>query len=122
MTNERDYIMQISVIHSAFEDAPKTVALIEVGNIDVLGEMQALEYAYHRTQNIQGSWSRAEEMYYNGEAVFNEDFSSDVTVLAELPVSKRSGEVMGLRSTSMGDTMLLGNKKFKVAMCGFEEI
>jgi len=29
---------------------------------------------------------------------------------------------IGLRSTSMGDYMLVGNKKYKVAMCGFEAV
>jgi hypothetical protein len=29
---------------------------------------------------------------------------------------------MGLRSTSMGDQMLIGNKKYKVAAFGFEEM
>ena len=29
---------------------------------------------------------------------------------------------MGLRSTSMGDQMLVGTKKYEVAMFGFEEI
>jgi hypothetical protein len=79
--------MQVAVIHSAFEDAPNTVAFVEVG--ERTGD-EALEYAYRRTNNIQGSWSR--------------------------------GQIMGLRSTSMGDMMVLGNKKYKVAMCGFEEI
>jgi hypothetical protein len=100
--------MKIAVIHAAFEETPRTVAFVEVGNVDVIGEIDALEYAYMRTNNISGSWSR--------------DGHKDIEVMAELPVSERTGEVMGLRSTSMGDMMLLGNRKFKVAMCGFEEI
>jgi hypothetical protein len=44
-----------------------------------------------------------------------------VTVMADLPVSKRTGQVMGLRSTSMGDRIIYGNTCFNVAMCGFEE-
>lgn len=111
--------MLVTVIHSAFEDSPRTVAFVNVG--DRVGDA-ALEYAFERTNNIRGSWSRAEEFMFNGEVVTNEDFSPDVTVMADLPVSKRTGEVMGLRSTSMGDQMLLGNKKYKVAAFGFEEI
>jgi hypothetical protein len=111
--------MQVAVIHSAFEDAPNTVAFVEVG--ERTGD-EALEYAYRRTNNIQGSWSRGETLEWDGETIVNEDYSEDVTVMAELPVSKRTGQIMGLRSTSMGDMMVLGNKKYKVAMCGFEEI
>ena len=48
------------------------------------------------------------------------DYSEDVTVMAELPV--HDGVTYGLRSTSMGDQMLLGNEKYKVAMCGFDRI
>ena len=113
---------QIAVIHSAFEDTPRTVAFVEVGNVDVLGEEQALEYAYQKTNNIAGSWSRGATFEYDGQIVENPDYCKDVTVMADLPVSKRTGEVMGLRSTSMGDQMLLGTKKFKVMPFGFTEI
>lgn len=113
---------QIAVIHSAFEETPRTVAFVEVGNIDVLGEEQALEYAYQKTNNIGGSWSRGATLEYDGQIVENPDYCEDVTVMAELPVSKRTGEVMGLRSTSMGDQMLIGAKKFKVMPFGFKEI
>jgi len=110
---------QVAVIHSAFEDVPNTVAFVEVGERE---GNTALEYAYERTNNIMGSWSREAKLEYQGEMVDNPDFSEDVTVMAALPVSKRTGEVMGLRSTSMGDMMLLGTKKYKVAAFGFEEI
>lgn len=109
----------VSVIHAAFEETPRVVAFVEVG--DRTGD-EALEYAFRRTNNICGSWSREAEFEFNGETIVNEDFSSDVTVMAELPVSKRTGEVMGLRSTSMGDFMLLGNTKYKVDMIGFKEV
>ena len=108
---------QVAVIHAAFEDAPKTVAFVEVGNRK---GTEALEYAYLRTNNLGGSWSREAEFEYDGEMVANPDFSEDVTVMADLPVSERTGEVMGLRSTSMGDRMIIGNTVYRVAMCGFE--
>lgn len=102
--------MQVAVIHTAFEDSPRTVAMVAVG--DRTGD-EALEYAYHRTQNIGGSWSR-------NDFEDNPDYSEDVTVMADLPV--HDGVTYGLRSTSMGDQMLLGNEKYKVAMCGFDRI
>jgi hypothetical protein len=102
--------MLVTVIHTAFEDSPRTVALVEVG--DRTGT-DALEYAYRRTQNVGGSWSR-------NDFDHNPDYSEDVTVMAELPV--HGGVIYGLRSTSMGDHMLLGNEKYKVDMVGFELI
>ena len=104
---------QVAVIHAAFEDTPHTVAFVDVP--DGMKDMQALEYAYRWTNNVMGSWSIKEEYFEGGEK--NGDFNSDVTVMAPL---HEGG--MGLRSTSMGDQMLLGTKKYKVAMIGFEEI
>jgi hypothetical protein len=51
----------------------------------------------------------------------NGDYNENVTVMAPLPVDDR-GQSWGLRSTSMGDQMLIGNTKYEVAMCGFEKI
>jgi len=100
---------QVAVIHTAFEETPRTVALVEVGSRT---GTDALEYAYRWTQNIMDSWSLK----------MPEDGNDDVTVMAELPVSKRTGERMGLRSTSVGDQMLLGTKKYRVAGFGFKEV
>lgn len=109
----------VSVIHAAFEDTPRVVAFVNVGDRE---GTDALEYAFMRTNNIGGSWSRPATFEFGGETVDNPDFSEDVTVMAELPVSKRTGEVMGLRSTSMGDQMLLGTTKYEVAAFGFKEL
>jgi hypothetical protein len=98
---------QVAVIHTAFEDSPRTVAFVEVG--ERIGN-EALEYAYRWTNNIMGSWSMK----------LGEDANDDVTVMAELPVY--DGQTYGLRSTSMNDQILVGNKKYKVAAMGFEEI
>jgi len=98
---------QVAVIHTAFEETPRTVAFVEVG--DRVGD-EALEYAYRWTQNIMDSWSMK----------MSEDGNDDVTVVGELPV--HDGQTYGLRSTSMGDQMLMGTTKYKVSMVGFEEI
>ena len=99
---------QVAVIHTAFEDSPRTVAFVEVG--DRTGN-DALEYAYRWTQNIMDSWSLK----------MPEDGNDDVTVVGELPVDE-NGKKWGLRSTSMGDQILMGATKYKVAAFGFEEI
>ena len=105
--------MQVAVIHTAFEDSPRTVAFVDVD--DNMKVDEALEYAYRWTNNVMGSWSIKKETFDDGET--NGDYNENVTVMAPL---HEGG--MGLRSTSMGDQMLLGTTKYEVAMCGFEEV
>jgi hypothetical protein len=109
---------QVAVIHTAFEDTPRTVAFVNVP--DEFSADMALEYAYRRTNNIEGSWSKPQVFEFDGKVFENPDFSEDVTVMAPLEIV--DGKEFGLRSTSMGDQMLFGTTKYKVAMCGFEEI
>ena len=106
--------MKITVIHCAFEEG-EAIKVAEVNVTHTNQIMEALEYAYRWTNNVMGSWSRKEQYFDNGES--NGDFNEDVTVLAPL---HEGG--MGLRSTSMGDQMLVGNKKYVVAMMGFETL
>ena len=95
---------QVAVIHTAFEDKPSTVAFVDVPEEGTL--IEKLEYAYRWTQNIVGSWSLK----------IGDDANNNVTVMGDVS----SG--MGLRSTSMGDQILVGNKKYVVAMMGFETL
>ena len=104
---------QVAVIHAAFGDTPHTVALVDVPELPSLSE--TLEYAYRWTNNVMGSWSIKKEVFEDGEP--NGDYNPNVTVMAPL---HEGG--MGLRSTSMGDQMLVGNKKYVVAMMGFETL
>ena len=108
---------QAVVIHTAFEDTPRTVAFVEVG--DRTG-VDALEYAYRRTQNIEGSWSKGPVIEWEGEEHDNGDYSEDITVMA--PLHKKDGKEYGLRSTSMGDHILFGTVKYKVDSFGFSEV
>ena len=105
--------MKVSVIHAAFGDTPHVVAFVDVP--DGTDDMNAMEYAYRWTNNVMGSWSRKEKFFEDGSE--NGDYNENVTVMAPL---HEGG--MGLRSTSMGDQMLVGTKKYEVAMLGFEEI
>ena len=104
----RDYIMMpketnqtVAVIHTAFEDKPSTVALVHTKEGMTLS--QKLEYAYRWTQNIMDSWSLKLPM----------DANDDVTVMGEIVNG------MGLRSTSVGDQILVGTEKYVVAPMGF---
>lgn len=94
---------QVAVIHTAFEDSPRTVAFVEVG--ERIGT-EALEYAYRWTQNIFDSWSLK----------MPEDGNDDVTVMGDI------SDGYGLRSTSVGDQVLVGTEKYVVASMGFETL
>jgi len=109
---EIDMGMNVTVIHKAFEDEPITVAEVETTLTEV---DEALEYAYRWTNNVMGSWSRPEKTFSNGEP--NGDFNPAVTRIAPL-----HDDGMGLRSTSMGDEMIVNGKTYTVAMMGFEEV
>ena len=108
---------QVAVIHTAFEDSPRTVAFVNVGERE---GTDALEYAYRVTQNLEGSWSKGKSFEFKGETFENKDYNEDITVMAPLEVV--DGVEYGLRSTSVNDQILFGTKKYKVAGFGFEEI
>tara|TARA_B100000927_G_scaffold219967_1_gene179972 strand:- start:179 stop:505 length:327 start_codon:yes stop_codon:yes gene_type:complete len=91
----------VAVIHTAFEDKPSTVAFVKTKEGMTLNEK--LEYAYRWTQNIMDSWSLKLPM----------DGNDDVTVMGEIV------DGLGLRSTSVGDQILVGTEKYVVAPMGF---
>ena len=108
--------MQVSVIHTAFEDSPRTVAFVEVGERT---GTEALEYAYRWTNNVEGSWSLGVREFEDGEP--NGDYNPAVTVVGPMHVDE-NGKTWGLRSTSVGDHMLMGTEKYVVASLGFDKL
>jgi len=94
---------QVAVIHTAFEEKPSTVAFVDAPEGTLI---EQLEYAYRWTQNIMDSWSLGLER----------DGNHAVTVVGDISSGR------GLRSTSMGDQMLIGNQKYVVAAVGFETL
>ena len=94
----------VAVIHTAFEDKPSTVALVHTKEGMTLS--QKLEYAYRWTQNIMDSWSLK----------MPEDGNDAVTVVGDI------SDGYGLRSTSVGDQILVGTEKYVVAPFGFETL
>ena len=99
----------VAVIHTAFEDKPSTVALVQTK--EGMSLIEKLEYAYRWTQNIMDSWSLKLPM----------DGNDDVTVMGELTVDE-NGQKWGLRSTSAGDQILVGTEKYVVAPSGFKTL
>ena len=108
--------MQVAVIHTAFEDTPRTVAMVEVGERT---GTEALEYAYRWTNNVEGSWSLGVREFEDGES--NGDYNPAVTVVGPMHVDE-NGKTWGLRSTSVGDHMLMGTEKYVVASVGFDKL
>ena len=103
----------ITVIHASFlEDGetPKAVARVTTSGMDLF---EATEYAYRYTNNVDGSWSMK----------IGADANDDVEVLA--PLIQHNGKAYGLRSTSVGDVMIVDDGEgftdwFEVAGFGFE--
>ena len=103
----------ITVIHAAFledSETPTAVAKVFTEDMDLF---QATEFAYRYTNNVDGSWSMK----------IGSDANDCVQVIA--PLILHEGKQYGLRSTSVGDVMLVDDGEgfqeyFKVAGFGFE--
>ena len=94
MKNYADRFMdKVAVIHSAFDETPKTVAFVSVDKN--LPDTEKCEVAFMKTNSINNAWWNNEEVtkMFDGEAC---------------------------RSTSSGDHVLIGNKKYKCARVGWE--
>ena len=86
----------VAVIHSAMEDSPRTVALVNVEK--TLATKDKLERAYMLTNSIDAAWYTSDEVEYIGPE-------------------------KSCRSTSVGDMVLLENgKKFKCETAGWSEV
>jgi len=94
-------MIEVLVIHRAFETSPVHVATVTVDE-DVCDEA-ACDEAYVATNNIEDSWSIAT----NADGKHNKDYSNKTTVVAPLSTKHNSNIVLGHRSTSMGDAMVV---------------
>tara|TARA_Y100000401_G_scaffold49326_1_gene38376 strand:+ start:524 stop:985 length:462 start_codon:yes stop_codon:yes gene_type:complete len=96
----------ITVFHAnEFGDNTKGYTKVAEVNADRISD------AFYYTQNLNGgSWSRGPEFEFDGKKIVNDDFHPEVKVTTDLAISKRTGEPMGLRSTSSGDVIYDGNK------------
>ena len=100
--------MRVTVFHKADREGTSfdRMCVVEAPCTDV---MDALEYAYRWTNNINGSWSRS-------DLKDNADSNENVTEIAPLV------DGMGHRSTSMFDRMAIEGAWYEVAGFGFEKI
>jgi hypothetical protein len=86
---------KVAVIHAAFEDAPTTVAFVEVEA--ALPLRKKLEIAFVKTNTITEAWFRNDGVTYIGPA----------------PTC---------RSTSVGDMVLVGKDKYVCGMVGWKTL
>lgn len=104
--------MQILVQHQEFDNnSGEVIGFTDVAKVDVTdfinhGVNEMLEYAWRYTNNVMGSWSKK----------IGGDANDDVEVLQE----REDG--LGLRSSMMGDRMIVSGKTYKVAIAGFKEV
>ena len=78
-------------------------------------ELDACEYAFARTQNIFGSWSKG-PVFEDGE--HNEDFSENVEVIQ--PLVTFNGKAYGHRSSMIGDLFVVNGNIYVCKSVGFE--
>lgn len=105
-------VMIIAVMHWHPDEAPLHVADVEVG--DLTGD-EALEFAYLKTQNIHGSWSR-------DDLPDNRDRDPRVTVTAPLHRDADTGRIWGHRSSSIFDKFVMDGMVHEVGMVGFKAL
>ena len=99
--------------HAAFGDTPHERHYRRRPKYPSLSE--TLEYGYRWTNNVMGSWSIKKNSLMENQT---ENFNPNVTVMK--PTEVIDGKEWGHRSTSVGDQMLVGNKKYVVASFGFD--
>ena len=83
----------VSVIHSAFEEKSRLVAFVEVDKSWT--DTEKLEHAFMKTNTINEAWYTSKDIEYMGPE-------------------------KSCRSTSVGDFVLIGAKKYECMMAGWE--
>jgi hypothetical protein len=108
----------VAVYHHDFPHGPDR--LTHVANVTIPAAKSAndaLEVAWRRTNNVDGSWSRGP---YLEDGSTNNDFHGSIERIAPLPVI--DGKTYGLRSSMVGDVFEIDGKRWRVADLGFTEI
>ena len=83
----------VSVVHAAFEEKSRLVAFVEVDKSWT--DTKKLEHAFTKTNSINEAWYTSKDVDYMGPE-------------------------KSCRSTSVGDFVLIGAKKYKCAGVGWE--
>ena len=109
--------MKVQIHHcDGVGQGPRHVANVRFEGEDI---ERALDYAWRRSNNIEGSWSRG---MFLSDGSHNPDYSLDVELLVGLPHHK--GRVYGLRSSMVGDVFVIESasrrEAYRVGRFGFE--
>ena len=118
--------MKVQVIHNDLQRDGSVRSRL-VATVDGLGPYYGLEsdleYAYQRTQNTIGSWSKDIGLP-NPDG--DRDFVTVEAPLLEVTTEDGSVQTLGHRSTMIGDILKVVDdgkeRAFRVAFAGFEEI
>ena len=110
--------MIVKVLYAELE----TGEFVHIANVNVpkhqLGfnndELDACEYAFARTQNIFGSWSKGQS-FEDGE--HNEEHSENVEVIQ--PLLTMNGKSYGHRSSMVGDLFVVNGNTYACKSFGF---
>ena len=94
-TLESKKAVKVAVIHSAYEDVPCTVALIDLP--EGTSDAEACEKAFMMTNTIESAWYTSKELTYIGPE-------------------------KSCRSTSVGDMVLVGKNKYECKSIGWEKV
>ena len=93
---EKTFMEKVAVIHSAFGEEPRTVAMVGVPKSATVNEK--LELAFRLTNNIDCGWWENEE------------------------VTPMFPDKEGCRSTSVDDMVLIGTEKYVCKSQGWEKL
>ena len=118
--------MKVQVIHNdqQRDGSVKSTLVATVGELGAYYSLEdELEYAYQRTQNTIGSWSKDIGLP-NPDG--DRDFVTVEAPLLEVTTGDGSVQTLGHRSTMVGDIFKVVDddkeRTFRVAFAGFEEI
>ena len=93
---EKTFKETVAVIHAAFDETPRTVAMVKVPKSATVNEK--LELAFKLTNSIDYAWWENKEV---------------------TPTFPDKG---GCRSTSVDDMVLIGNEKYVCKNAGWEKV
>ena len=93
---EKTFKETVAVIHAAFDETPRTVAMVKVPKSATVNEK--LELAFKLTNSIDYAWWENKEV---------------------TPTFPDKG---GCRSTSVDDMVLIGNEKYVFKNAGWEKV
>ena len=93
---ERTFKETVAVIHAAFDEIPRTVAMVKVPKSATVDEK--LELAFRLTNSIDYAWWENEEV---------------------IPMFPDKG---GCRSTSVDDMVLIGTEKYICSRAGWKKV